>query len=316
MDVKLNLHQCTVDFLKSHPEEKFTAREIALWVFNQYPAACATKKQASKVLHTDADLIQQLVAEIGAHRPDMQKRCPGIKVTEGRPRRYYYSDKSDEVEIAEAEITVPADKDDPASAAVKWREADLYPVLSQYLWHELGLHSKRIDEKTSSNRQGSNGNHWLHPDIVALENLSADWHREVCDCVRVYSVQKTKLWSFEVKLKINTSNVRECFFQAVSNSSWANFGYLVASEFNGQNILKELRMLSTAHGIGIVQLDINNPAESQILIPARERDEIDWDMVNRLARENKDFMAYVISIRKFYQTGDVHLADWEDIDKT
>jgi hypothetical protein len=30
---------------------------------------------------------------------------------------------------------------------------------------------------------------------------------------------------------------------AVSNSSWANFGYLVAAEIEGQDTLKELRML-------------------------------------------------------------------------
>jgi hypothetical protein len=35
----------------------------------------------------------------------------------------------------------------------------------------------------------------------------------------------------------NRSNVRECFFQAVSNSSWANFGYLVAAEIEGQDTL-------------------------------------------------------------------------------
>gem|GEM_PF-1469222 len=114
-----------------------------------------------------------------------------------------------------------------------------------------------------------------------MEDLGADWHREVRDCVNQYSDKRTKLWSFEAKLLINRSNVRECFFQAVSNSSWANFGYLVAAEIEGQDTLKELRMLFAAHGIGLIKLDADNPAESQVLIPARERDEIDWDMANR-----------------------------------
>jgi len=87
--------------------------------------------------------------------------------------------------------------------------------------------------------------------------------------------------------------VRECFFQAVSNSSWANFGYLVAAEIGGQDTLKELRLLFAAHGIGFIKLDADNPADSQVLIPARERDEIDWGMVNRLTMENKDFLTYV-----------------------
>lgn len=49
-----------------------------------------------------------------------------------------------------------------------------------------------------------------------MEDLGADWHQEVRDCVKQYSDKRTKLWSFEAKLLINRSNVRECFFQAVS----------------------------------------------------------------------------------------------------
>ena len=83
--------------------------------------------------------------------------------------------------------------------------------------------------------------------------------RRCKDCVNQYSDKRTKLWSFEVKLLINRSNVRECFFQSVSNSSWSNFGYLVAAEIEGQDTLKELRMLFAAHGIGLIKLDADNP---------------------------------------------------------
>lgn len=175
----------------------------------------------------------------------------------------------------------------PAAAVgeeeAKIGEHGLYPLLASYLWAEFEVYSKRIDEKRSSNKRGPNGNRWLYPDLVAMEDLGADWHREVKDCVNQYSDKRTKLWSFEVKLLINRPNVRECFFQAVSNSSWANFGYLVAAEIEGQDTLKELRMFFAAHGIGLIKLDTDNTAESQVLIPARERDEIDWDMANRLA---------------------------------
>jgi uncharacterized protein len=58
-------------------------------------------------------------------------------------------------------------------------------------------------------------------------------------------------------------------------------------------------------------LDADNPAESQVLIPARERDEIDWDMTNRLATENRDFLDYVKLVKQFYQTGEARLADWD-----
>jgi hypothetical protein len=143
-----------------------------------------------------------------------------------------------------------------------------------------------------------------------MENLSQDWHREIKDCVKQYADKKTKLWSFEVKVLINRSNVREVFFQAVSNSSWANFGYLVASEIEGADTLKELRILSSLHGIGFIRLDAENPSESQVMIPAKERMDIDWNTANRLAEENKDFLDYIKLIRQFYQTGDVRITDW------
>ena len=57
--------------------------------------------------------------------------------------------------------------------------------------------------------------------------------------------------------------------------------------------------------------DADNPAESQVLIPARERDEIDWDMANRLATENRDFLEYVKLVKQFYQTGEARSTDWD-----
>ena len=240
----------------------------------------------------------------------MLKRYPELKTTEGRPRKFYYSEKSDAAEVVAAEnavvVLTPADPNDS-----KFGEHAMYPLLSLYLWEEFGVFSKRIDEKRSSNKRGPNGNRWLYPDLVGMEDLGAEWHQEVRDCVAQYSDKRTKLWSFEAKLLINRSSVRECFFQAVSNSSWANFGYLVAAEIEGQDTLKKLRMLFAAHGIGLIKLDADNPAESQVLIPARERDGIDWDMANRLSTENRDFLEYVKLVRQFDQTGEARLADWD-----
>jgi len=307
----LNLTKAVLDCLNERPEEKLTARQIAEWIFETYPAECQAKKANSQggYINSDADLVQQLVAEISSRRPSLQKQYPKLKTTEGRPRKYYYSEKSDVAEVAAAEgqaaVTVPE------AAAKSIGEHALYPMLSAYLWEEFGVYSKRIDEKRSSNKRGPNGNRWLYPDVVGMEDLGAEWHREVRDCVNQYSDKRTKLWSFEAKLLINRSNVRECFFQAVSNSSWANFGYLVAAEIEGQDTLKELRMLFGAHGIGLIKLDADNPAESQVLIPARERDEIDWDMANRLATENRDFLDFVKLVKQFYQTGEARAGDWD-----
>ena len=104
--------------------------------------------------------------------------------------------------------------------------------------------------------------------------------------------------------------MRKSFFQAVSNSSWANYGYLVASTLDA-NAVKELRMLCKLHGIGFIRLNPDNPPESELLIPALEKQNIDWDTANRLTEANKDFRDYVENIRQFYRMGKVKESDWD-----
>ena len=311
----LNLAKTVLGFLKDHPEQRFTGREIAEWIYANHREECDKKKANSQVVTTDAQLMNQLVAEIASIRPGLQARHPQVKITEGRPRKFYYSDKTDNDEVEAAESVADATQCKNSGTVIesdssKLNEHELYPLLAQYLVEEFGVHAKRIDEKRSSNKRGPHGNRWLYPDMVGMEDLGADWHQEVRDCVNQYSDRRTKLWSFEAKLLINRSNVRECFFQAVSNSSWGNFGYLAAAEIEGLDTIKELRMLSAAHGIGIIKVDAENPSESQVLIPAKERADIDWDTANRLATENSDFLQYLKLVKQFYQTGEVRNGDW------
>jgi hypothetical protein len=305
----LNLAKTVTDFLRSRDNQKFTARQIAEWIFATYPTECREKKLSSKFIETDAQLVQQIVAEISSQRPSLLKRHSEIKTTEGRPRQYYWTSKSDQAEIVEAEQASGAIVVDSSPSSLA--EKDLYPLLSKYLWAEFGVYSKRINESRSSNRLGPNGNRWLYPDVVGMEDLTSDWHPEIKGLVKEYADKKTKLWSFEVKKLINRSNVREVFFQAVSNSSWANFGYLVAAEIEGAATMNELRMLFGLHGIGLIHLNPDEPTESQIVIPARERLEVDWATCNRLTHENKDFSSVMTLVRQFYQTGDPRPRDWD-----
>ncbi|WP_079500081.1 COG2958 family protein [Paraburkholderia hospita] len=304
--MKLELRKRVLERLRADPGAKLTAAEIARWIMSTYPAECAQKIADSTVIETDEQLFAQLRAEIyGSHR-NWQHQDPFLKTTEGRPRRFFWSQKDDATEVAEAEAPVSrADE-----AAGRRTEHSLYPLLATYLWTEHNVHSMRIDEKRSGNRSGSGANEWLHPDIVGMQDLSSDWTSEIRACVREHADTRTKLWAFEVKLLLNRSNVRRSFFQTVSNASWANFGYLVAAEIEGSDTLKELRLLATAHGVGVIQLDADDPPASQILIPARERADIDWDTCNRLAEENRDFVEYIKLVRKFYQTGETSARDW------
>lgn len=304
MTTKLNLRQTLVDFLKARPEERFTARQIADWIFANLREACEEKRRNSQQdLREDAAFMWQLVAEIGANRPEIQKRWPQVRTTEGRPRQYYWTAASEAAEVAEAEKVKAAEPG-------KVSEHDLYPLLCRYLHSEWQLYPKRIDEKRSSNRNGPNGNKWLFPDLVALEDLGREWDREIRACVQQVGAQRARLWSFEVKLLINRANVREAWFQAVSNSSWANLGYLVAADIQ-ESAMKELRLLAASYGIGLIRLDVTDPNESEVLIPARERGDIDWDACNRLAQENSEFQNVVSWVRQFHQTDNALVGDWD-----
>ncbi len=311
--MSLKLTDKIFEFLKQSPDKRFVAREIAEWVFETYPVECQKKRERSAGINNDAELIQQLVAEVSAHSVRIKKKYPQIKTIESRPRKFYYTEASDDEEIEQIEVeqTAPAPKIADKDAPIPLNEHDLYQKLSDYLFSEdPKIHTKRIDEKRSKNSRGANGNKWLYPDLVGAEVLNENWVREIKECVKVYSDKKTKLWSFEVKLKINRSNLRESFFQTVSNSSWANFGYLVASEIR-DDAMSELRILASLHGIGFILLDVDDLSNSQILIPAKERAEIDWNTANRLAEENTNFEEYIQHIRQFYQTDVWRDKDWD-----
>ncbi len=302
----LNLSKTVLEYLQEHPEEKFTARQMAEWVFKTYPAECRKKQERSKAtvtrLDSDDALIQQLSAEINAAT---MGKFPNIKMTDDRPRQYYFSTMSDEDEVRRAEKTLPAAGKNKDSG---YSESDLYPKLGDFLKRELHVNSKRIDEKRSHNTYGAGGNRWLFPDLVGFEDLSSTWHADIKSCAEQMSDCRVKLWSFEVKKLLNRSNVRESYFQAVSNSSWANLGYLVAAEIH--NSEDELRLLSGLHGIGVIRINPDDPAKNTIMIPARERLAVDWNIANRLAKENEDFLNYIQLIREFHLTGKIRANEW------
>ena len=117
----------------------------------------------------------------------------------------------------------------------------------------------RIREGRSHNTRGNGGNQWLHPDIVAMEPVDKAWGKHVKACGHASGSTCVRLWSFEVKKTLTVANIRKCFFQAVSNSSWAHEGYLVATAIADDRVEQELRMLSALHGIGVILLDPENP---------------------------------------------------------
>lgn len=318
---KLSQPQRIYELLKANPKVKFTANELAQGIVAMF-AEDYTEKRNNPRFNNEDEFISQIVAEIGSHKKSILKVSSFIHVQDKpRPRTFWFNP---DLEFGDIQIS-PEDSDLSVAETLeeeniethyssekieKLSEHDLYPIFIDFLSSELGLYCLRIDEKSSSNSRGQNGNQWLHPDIVAMQPLDQDWHELIKTCVKNGSGQNVRLWSFEVKKELNSSNIRSSYFQAVSNSSWAHEGYLVATSISNDSVEQELRMLSALHGIGVILLKPNNPTESEILLPARRKHDADWQTINRILNENKDFKHFIDLVANYYQSGRLYKENW------
>ena len=124
------------------------------------------------------------------------------------------------------------------------------------------------------------------------------WESDIFDIVNFTGNQSVKLFSYELKKALDFNNLRESYFQAVSNSSWANEGYLVVSEIDqSDDFMTEVRRLSNSFGIGLILLDINNPDDSKILLEAKQKDILDIEMMNKISQINPIFKEFLTRIK-------------------
>lgn len=300
--MSISLPQKIVKFLKENSGKRYTAYEIAQALISDYPDEYNLKKENSGF--TDEKLLWQVASEIGARKNTLLKLSISWDDFQ-KPRRYFYQEYPLDGN-SETQVNI-ASSDGSTSQNIN--EFDLYQPLMTYLYSEIGLYCMRIRENTSKNSMGAGANKWLHPDIVAMQPLDKNWNKEVRECLKESGSSNVKLWSFEVKRSLTLANLRQSFFQAVSNSSWANEGYLVASIF-GPNIESELRILSSLHGIGIIKLNIEDTSESEILLPSARRPEADWQSVNRIFQENNDFRNFIRNVYTYLKAGNLELKGW------
>ncbi|WP_282136989.1 hypothetical protein [Vibrio diabolicus] len=81
-----------IEMLKAHPEQKFTARDLAKVFIERYPVEMA-EKQTNPRYDTTEKLIAQLAAEIGGERTVAAKKvCPNVATRDKpRPRIYFWN---------------------------------------------------------------------------------------------------------------------------------------------------------------------------------------------------------------------------------
>jgi len=216
-----------------------------------------------------------------------------------RPARYFLKEFARFINPEKIERAVQQ-PDTSTESIFEYSEADLHPFLTYYARTYFRAYTKTIQHNKSTKKEFGG---WVHPDMIGVYFPLKDWRSEVLDLSEATGNSPLKLYSFELKKALSFGNLREGFFQAVSNSSWANEGYLVAAEISqDEDFLSELRRLSTSFGIGVIELSLDDPDSSKVLYPGRERESIDWETLNKLTIMNKDVQELLIRIRNDLQT--------------
>lgn len=184
----------------------------------------------------------------------------------------------------------------------KFHERDLHPILVYFLKHHayFKAHAKTIfHEESFKGKKG--GDKWLYPDMVAVNFEYANYQENnVLDFIKKFDILPIKIFSFEIKKELNFNNYKESFFQAVSNSSWANEGYLVAYDIEqNSQFIEALQKLSQSFGIGVIELNLADIQKSQILSPARFKEKMDYSVVDELATKNPNFAQFLKTVTDF-----------------
>lgn len=231
-----------------------------------------------------------------------------------RPTKFYLKELPNFEENNNGKRT--NDKEIENEKKFKFKERDLHPFLVKYLNGDVHFksYSKTIYHE-SSYRRTKGVNKWLHPDIVSIYYPFQDYESQTTLLQKSLNSSRVKLFSFEMKIHIDISNLREYYFQAVSNSSWAHEGYLVCYSIDESvELLDEIRRLNNSFGIGLIKLDVNEVSQSEVLYTAKESTELDWDTIDRLVSGNKDFKKFMETITEDLQLGKVkNRNDYDEI---
>ncbi|PUD28255.1 HrgA protein [Helicobacter pylori] len=178
-------------------------------------------------------------------------------------------------------------------------ERDLHPFLTYMAINNENLkcYTKTIfHEESSKSPKGMD--RWLYPDMVGVRFLHAELSNEnLIAFSKKFDTLPVKLMSFELKKEISVNNCRECYFQAISNSSWANEGYLVGRHIDTHNpqLMDLLKRLHASFGIGVIDLRTNED-KSAILLNAKYKEKIDYTVALELSDKNEKFSDFLKSV--------------------
>lgn len=251
-------------------------------------------------------LSHSLGSQLGEH--NIKEEDKQFYVARKERGAFFYWLKSREREFPPQE-TSNAEDDEQSECSgtakkqkISFHERDLHPLLVKFLDKDPNFKLLCKTIRHEECKKGKVGEcMWNYPDIVGVYFPYNKYKGETLKFLHHTGQEKHKLFSFELKKELSFSNLKESYFQAVSNSTWANEGYLVVKNIK-ENVLDELRRLNQSFGIGVIKLE-SEISNSKILLPAKER-EIDIPTLNMLIEQSpKDFKPFMERINKQIEKG-------------
>jgi hypothetical protein len=195
-------------------------------------------------------------------------------------------------------------------------ELELHPYLVKFANKRFNVFSKTINAVKILKKINKIGK-WTNPDIVGINPLILNINGILQDEVikmGMFSSKVIEFYSFELKIKIDNNNVTESYFQTLSNSSWANYGYLVVGDLDtNATFLSNLERLNNAYGIGIIKLNIDDIEKSEIVISARKNEIVDINFINFLSGINKDFNTFVENVIETINNKQLNIDNFDEI---
>ncbi|WP_231206254.1 HTH domain-containing protein [Helicobacter pylori] len=304
-------------------------RELAKKVLEQAERPLSIKEIFEKACEMGLDkeckdgkiLPHSLGSQLGEHDISNDKKQFYVARKEGGA--FFYWLKSREREFPPQKTPDAKEEDDEQSECSgtakkqknSFHERVLHPLLVKFLSEDpnFKLLCKTIRHEECKKGEGGECK-WNYPDIVGVYFPYNKYKEETLKFLHHTGQEKHKLFSFELKKELSFSNLKESYFQAVSNSTWANEGYLVVFEEIKDKVLGELRRLNQSFGIGVIKLE-SKISNSKILLPAKER-EIDIPTLNMLIEQSpKDFKPFMANINKQIEAGFDKQIDMNDFFK-
>lgn len=229
--------------------------------------------------------------------------------TDSRPKKFYLKSMASSIDLNDNSIQ--EDLSSTIKKKFEYMEKDLHKYLTYFVYYHMHCYTKTIQHNTSNKKEFGE---WVHPDMVGCYFRMEDWKKEVTDFGNAIGVRSILLFSFEIKRELSFSNLRESFFQCVSNSTWANEAYLVAARISeNEDFLDELSRLATSFGIGVIELDLEDPHSSEIVIPAKHRKNLDLETINKLAM-NSDFKHFLETVKIDATSGKIHKKEYDIVE--